>query len=120
MKSTKVRDNLSFTYVPSGQTYEIEKDGGKPKHANHVELNVETSRRGAKIAYGKYQFYITKDGKKIYRKNGAKKKLVCKARKITGFRALDGYLIVKTKNNGKNYAYCVKNNGSKSTKILSW
>ncbi|MCR5430833.1 MAG: hypothetical protein K6E58_06355 [Eubacterium sp.] len=120
MKSTKVKDNLSFTYIPSGQDYEIEKDGGKKKPANHVAVNVETSCRGTKIAYGKYSFYISKDGKKIYRNNGSKRKLICKAKKITGFRVLDGYLIVKTTKNGKNYAYCVKNNGSQSTKILRW
>ena len=119
MKAQKVNDNITLTYVPSGKNYEIEPEGGKKKPVSHTEINAETSCRGTKITSGKYKFYISKDGKKIYR-TGGKKKQICKASKITGFRVLDGYLIVKTTKKGKNYAYCVKNNGSKSMKMLKW
>ena len=121
MKSQKVRDNnLSITYYPSGADYAMETDGTKSKPVKHVGINAETSVRNSKIGYGKYYYYISNNGKRIYRKNGAKKKLICKAKKITGFRVLDGYLVVKTTKNGKNYAYCVKNNGTKSMKMLKW
>ena len=120
VKSQKINDNLSVRYVPSGKSYEIEPEGGKKKPVSHVEVLAEASCRGTKIASGKYQFYISKDGKKIYRLNGKKKKQICKAKKITGFRVLGGYLVVKTTKNGKNYAYCVKNNGSKSMRMLKW
>ncbi len=120
VKAQKVNDNLALTYVPSGQSYAIPQSGGKKQPVNHNELSVETACRGKKIAYGKYRFYISKNGKKIFRKNGSKKKQICRAKKIIGFRVLDGYLIVKTKKGRNNYAYCVKNNGSKSMKILKW
>lgn len=120
MKSQKIKDNLTVTYYPSGADYAMETDGTKNKPVNHVGINAETTVRNNKIAYGKYYFYISSDGKRIYRKNGAKQKLICKARKITGFRVLNGYLVVKTTKNGRNYAYCVKNNGSKSMKMLRW
>ena len=120
IKAQKVNDNLSYTYVPSGKDYMIPQEGGRKQPVSHVELSAETSCRGTKIASGKYKYYISKDGKKIYRKNGKNKKLVCKAKKITGFRVLGGYLVVKTTKKGRNYAYCVKSNGSKSTKMLRW
>ena len=120
VKAQKVNDNFSYTYVPSGKDYMIPQEGGKKQPVNHVEVSAETSCRGTQIASGKYKFYISKDGKKIYRKNGSKKKQICKAKKITGFRVLGGYLVVKTTKNGKNYAYCVKSNGKKSMKMLKW
>ena len=120
VKSQRVNDGLSVTYVPSGKSYMIPQEGGKKPPANHSEVSVETSCRGTKIASGKYKFYIAKDGKKIYRTGGKGKILVCKARKITGFRVLSGYLVVKTTKNGRNYAYCVKKDGSKSMKMLRW
>ena len=120
VKAQKVNDNLNYTYVPSGKDYMIPQEGGRKQPVSHVELSAETSCRGTKIASGKYKYYISKDGKKIYRKNGKSKKLVCKAKKITGFRVLGGYLVVKTTKKGKNYAYCVKSNGSKSMKMLKW
>lgn len=120
MKSQKVHDNLNVTYVPSGKDYEMEPEGGKKKPVNHTAIIAETSSRGTKIASGKYKYYISKDGKKIFRTGGKGKKQICKAKKITGFRVLGGYLVVKTSKNGKNYAYCVKNNGSTSVRILKW
>ena len=118
MKSQKVHDNLNVTYVPSGKDYEMEPEGGKKKPVNHTAISVEATCRGQKITSGRYTYYISKDGKKIFRTGGKGKKQICKAKKITGFRALSGYLIVKTSKNGKNYAYCVKNNGSTSVRIL--
>ncbi len=120
IKAQKVNDNLNYTYVPSGKDYQIPQEGGKKQPANHMEVITETSCRDKKIAFGKYKYYITKDGKKIYRKSGKQKQLVCKAKKITGFRVLGGYLVVKTTKKGKNYAYCVKSNGSESIKMLRW
>ena len=120
VKTQKVNDDLRYTYVPSGKDYQIPQEGGRRQPVNHTELTTETSCRGSKIAYGKYKYYISKDGKKIFRKKGKQKQLVCKAKKITGFRVLGGYLVVKTTKKGKNYAYCVKSNGSKSMKMLKW
>ena len=120
IKAQKVNDNLNYTYVPSGKDYMISQEGGVKQPVNHTELSAETSSRGTKIASGKYKYYISKDGKKIYRKTGKQRKLVCKAKKITGFRVLGGYLVVKTTKKGKNYPYCVKSNGSKSMRMLKW
>ena len=120
MKPQRINDNLSMTYVPSGKDYSSDLNCKKKKPVNHTAINAETKTRGDKIAYGKYKFYITSDGKNIYRQNGKSIKQICKAKKITGFRVLSGYLIVKTTKNGRNYAYCVKNNGSSSVRILTW
>ena len=120
VKSQKVNDNLNVTYVPSGKVYEIEPEGGKKKPVTHTGVEFETTCKGTKIAYGKYKYYISKDRKKIFRTGGKGKKQICKAKKITGFRVLGGYLVVKTTKNGKNYAYCVKNNGSTSMRMLKW
>ncbi len=119
-KSVKVNDSAFKTYVPTGRQYAIDKKGGKKKKANIDFKSVETTCRGTKISSGKYSYYITSDGKKIYRQRGNKTYKVCKAKKITGFRVLKGYLVVKTKKGKKNNAYLVKNNGSKSVKLLSW
>ncbi len=125
-KSTKVNDNLTYTYVPSGKKYAIETDGGKKKHVSHNNVSLEASCRGTKIVSGKYSYFISKNSKKLYRKYGSNKaKAICKARKISGFRVLGGYIVVKTTKNGKNYAYCVKSsgkliNGKKSLKMLTW
>ena len=120
VQKQKVNDNLSFTYVPSGESFEIPPKGGKKKKVNHTAISVEATCRGQKITSGRYTYYISKDGKKIFRTGGKGKKQICKAKKITGFRVLSGYLIVKTTKNGRNYAYCVKNNGSTSVRILKW
>lgn len=120
MKAQRVNDNLNITYVPSGKDYSADMNCRRKKPVSHKAVNAETSCRDTKIGYGKYKYFITGDGKKIYRQRGKSKKQICKARKITGFRVLSGYLIVKTTKNGRNYAYCVKNDGSSSVKILRW
>lgn len=120
MKSQKVNYNPLLQYVPSGKTYMIEKNGTNKQPSNHEDVSVESQCSGENIASGKYQFYISKDGKRIYRKKGAKKKTIFKAKKITGFRALSGYLVVKTLKGRKNCAYCVKNNGKIKMKMLTW
>lgn len=120
MKSQRINDNLNVTYVPSGKDYSADMNCKKKKLVSHNAVNAETSCRGTKIGYGKYKFYITDDGKKIFRQNGKSKRQICRARKITGFRVLSGYLIVKTTNKGHNYAYCVRNDGSSSVRILKW
>ena len=120
MKAQRVNDNLNITYVPSGKDYSADLNCRKKQPVNHTAIKAETSCRGTKIAYGSYKYYISKDGKKIFRQNGKSKKQICKAKKITGFRVLGGYLVVKTTKKGKNYAYCVKSNGSSSVRILKW
>ena len=120
MKSQRINDNLNVTYVPSGKDYSADLNCRKKQPVNHTAIKAETSCRGTKIASGSYKYYISKDGKKIFRQNGKSKKQICKAKKITGFRVLGGYLVVKTTKKGKNYAYCVKSNGSSSVRILKW
>lgn len=120
VKSQKVNDNLTVTYVPSGKSYAIPQDGGKKQPVNHSEVSAETSCKGTRIASGKTKFYIAKDRKKLYRKNGKTKTVICKAKKINSFRVLGGYLVVKTSKGGKSYAYCVKSDGSFKKKMLSW
>ena len=118
-REKKVKANFGVEYVPSGKKFIAEQDGTKKKTVGYEGISQEAKCRGTKIAYGKYKFYISKDGKRIYR-IGGKKKTICRAKKIVGFRVLKGYLIVKTTKRGKNYAYCVKNNGKQSTRILTW
>ena len=122
IQSVKVNDNSFTALRPSGKQYMIDKDSPKKKAkpVNHDFRDVETSCKGERIAYGKYQYYISSNGKKVYRVNGSKKKTIFKAKKITSFRALSGYLVVKTKKGKNNVAYCVKNNGSSKKKMLTW
>ena len=127
VKTAKVNDGLTFTFVPSGKKCAIDTDGSKKKNVDHESVSVEETCSSKKIASGKYTFYISKDNKKLYRKTaGAKKaKSIFKTKKITGFRVLGSYLVVKTSKGGSNQAYCIKAsgktiNGKKSVKILTW
>ncbi len=119
-KTYRVADNVLTTGAPTGRQYYMDKDGGKRKKTNFSFASLETSCRGTKISRGKYKYYIASDGKSIIRKRGRSSKTVFSAKKITAFRAVKGYLVVKTRKKGNNVAYCVKNNGSRKMKMITW
>ena len=120
-KSVKVRDNFTTMYMPSGEQFMIDKDGKSKQQPVKQEFrDNETACRGLKIATGQATFHIAKNGKKLYRTEGERKQAIFKAKKITSFRALDGYIVVKTSKGKKNYAYCVAEDGSSKKKMLTW
>jgi hypothetical protein len=118
-----------YATVGTGELYSMKLDGSDKKKEGGVNDLTLATRNGYKnmpVTVGKYYYYISNNGKTIYRKNtktGNTNKIITFKTSVRDFMVLDGYIMATgyIKNNySKLAAYCVKADGSSKTKLISW
>ena len=118
-------DVPTFQAVPTGKLKEMDLEGKNKRVVNYSLKSAEASfvsgSKQTKISVGKYKFYIASKGKKLVRAKGKTKKTIFSTKsKIIGFRAMSGYVVIKTAHKDTITAYGVKSNGKKKVKLVSW